>query len=284
MKKFIKILSIIILGMFAVTGCADIGNSDSNTNIQGGDTGNGGTGGDNTSGSDTLEYFDIFFDNITITGDMSYGMADGKTYIWGNVGELVGDGNTDITKHPLEVNFTIKDIITNPGKTNFFILTDKGLYSWGGIVAGSEEEYIKKAVKILEGDIKELIVVNISSYKNSYFAITDKGLYGWGNNTDGQLGIGSEEEYIKTATKVIDGNINGLSTDVGMMGDLRDNTREYIANSFYTSDIKTNTFFALTEDGVLYGWGDNSDGTVGVNSEEQYIKKATKVQGIKIIN
>ena len=41
-------------------------------------------------------------------GGLSYSeTADGKHYIWGNIGGLLGEGNTEYVKEPKEVNFTI---------------------------------------------------------------------------------------------------------------------------------------------------------------------------------
>ena len=93
MKNFFKIIFILCLTIFAVTGCAD--NS----------SGNGGGNG---------EVYTQEFTKLISIGGLSYGeTANGKKYAWGNAGELTGAGNTDNISTPKEVDFTIINNITN---------------------------------------------------------------------------------------------------------------------------------------------------------------------------
>ena len=158
-------------------------------------------------------------------------LEDGSLYAW--------DYNTPT---PTKINLpgTIKELITN-GNSVYAILEDGSLYS--SVSINSTPTKVN-----LPGKIKEL-----NGYSSLYAMLEDGALYAWGYNYDGQLGIGSENDYVDTPTKV---NLPGT-------------IKELITNG--------NSVYAILEDGSLYAWGSNSEGQLGVGSENEYVNTPNKV-------
>ena len=139
MKNFFKIIFILSLTIFAVTGCADNSSGNGGGNIENNGGGNTGDGGNTGGGDNTGEVYTPEFTRLISIGGLSYGeTADGKRYVWGTVGELAGAGNTDNISTPKEVDFTIINNITNDGTygSTYYIITDTGLYAWGDNYGG----------------------------------------------------------------------------------------------------------------------------------------------------
>ena len=290
MKNIFKIIFILILTIFAVTGCAD--NS-------------GGNGGGNG------EVYTQEFTKLISIGGLSYGeTADGKKYAWGNVGELTGAGNTDNIRTPKEVDFTIIDNITD--YSTYYIITDTGLYAWGyngvGEVGNGTTEDVLTPHKVegIDGNIKDIIT------GNTVYVLTDTGLYAWGDNLLGQVGNGTSGGDVLTPHKVagIDGNIRDIIanntvyvlTDTGLYawGDNRyggvgngesgsfnivattphkvvnGNIKEVIIDGSITYG---SAVYVLTDTG-LYAWGDNTYGQVGNGISGGNVYTPHKVEGI----
>ena len=244
MKNFFKIIFILSLTIFAVTGCAD--NS-------GGNNGGGNTG----VGGNTGEVYTPEFTRLISIGGLSYGeTADGKKYAWGNVGELTGAGNIDNIRIPKEVDFTIIDNITDYSYSTYYIITDTGLYAWGsnrnGQVGNGTTDDVLTPHKVegIDGNIKEFIIDDSTVY-----VPTDTGLYAWGNNSYGQVGNGTSGNNVLTPHKAVDGNIKEFK-------------------------IIGYTYYAITEDG-LYIWGDNWNGQVGNGTSGNDVLTPHKVAGIE---
>ena len=289
MKNIFKIIFILSLTIFAVTGCAD--NS-------------GGNGGGNG------EVYTPEFTKLISIGGLSYGeTADGKKYAWGNVGELTGAGNTDNIRTPKEVDFTIIYNITS--YSTYYILTDTGLYAWGRNSSGQvgngtsgSDVLTPHKVAGIDGNIKEVIF----TYFSAVYVLTDTGLYAWGRNSSGQVGNGTSGGNVLTPHKVegIDGNIkevitNGsivyVLTDTGLYA-WGDNFSGQVGNGTSGSDVLTPhkvegidgnikeviindyTVYVLTDTG-LYAWGRNSSGQVG-NGTTGYVLTPHKVTPHKV--
>ena len=199
-------------------------------------------------------YKDFVLTKIIEVDNFVYGeTVDGKKYIWGNVGEMGGIGNSEDLTIPKEVTFTVKDTIDD---ATVYVITDVGLYAWGNNMFGqvgngtTSDNNVTTPYKVegIEGNIKEIVYNHWTVY-----VLTDTGLYAWGNNLLGQVGNGTTEDVL-TPHKVegIDGNI-----------------KEVIANIY-------NTVYVLTDTG-LYAWGDNSYGQVG-NGTTDNVLTPYKVQ------
>ncbi|NWU91025.1 RPGR regulator, partial [Upupa epops] len=129
-------------------------------------------------------------------------------------------------------------IVTENGKLFMF-----GSNNWGQLGLGSKSTVSKPTcVKALKPEKPKLAVCG----RNHTLVYTEKGhVYAAGGNSEGQLGLGDTEE--RTTFHVV---------------------------SFFTSQHKIKqlaagsyTSAALTEDGQLFVWGDNSEGQIGLAHE-----------------
>ncbi|NWH69825.1 RPGR regulator, partial [Piaya cayana] len=129
-------------------------------------------------------------------------------------------------------------IVTGNGKLYVF-----GSNNWGQLGLGSKSTVSKPTcVKALKPEKTKLAVCG----RNHTLIYTEKGnLYAAGGNSEGQLGLGDTEE--RTTFHLI---------------------------SFFTSQHKIKqlaagsyTSAAVTEDGQLFVWGDNSEGQIGLADE-----------------
>ena len=83
-------------------------------------------------------------------------------------------------------------------------------------------------------------------------AITEKGnVYAWGNNTLGQLGLSTNANEYKTPNKVY----SGASSQ----------TNQYMINMWGVG-AGYNTSFAVASNGIVYGWGQNDNGQLGIGT------------------
>ena len=181
-------------------------------------------------------------------------MNDGTLYaIGGNqYGQMGIEGisenknTTTPTKIEFPENSYIEDVIAYASSV-YAIMKNGSLYAWGANYSGrlgvGDEVNRKIPVKVeLDGKIRELITNTITN--GSVYAIMEDGsLYAWGNNSDGQLGVGSDAAYQNTPKK-IDFN----------------NTSAKVKKLFYHNG---DAVFALMEDGSLYAWGNNYYGYLG---------------------
>ena len=188
---------------------------------------------------------------VISVGSLAYAeTADGKRYIWGNVGELAIGDNEYIAK-PKRVSFAIKNIIGNSFTTHY-ILTDRGLlYAWGnndcGQIGNGTTDKVTAPTKVkLLSNVKEAFTNGSTVY-----AITDTGLYAWGYNREGQIGNGSADKATLPASVNLAGKI-----------------KKIIVGSF--------TVYATTDTG-LYAWGYNKYGQVG-NGTTDKVTAPTRVR------
>ena len=206
-------------------------------------------------------------------------LEDGSLYAWdyntptptkinlpGTIKELITNGNSDYAILEDGSLYSLVSINSTPTKVNlpgkvinqigqFAILEDGSIYAWGDnyygqLGIGSENDYVDTPTKVnLSGKIKELIY-----YSDSVYALLeDDTLYAWGDNYYGQLGLGSENEYVNTPTKV---NLPGTIKELITIGD---------------------SVYAMLEDGSLYAWGFNPVGRLGIGSENEYVNTPNKV-------
>ncbi|NXC32517.1 RPGR regulator, partial [Campylorhamphus procurvoides] len=129
-------------------------------------------------------------------------------------------------------------IITEKGKLYMF-----GSNDWGQLGLGSKNTVTKPTcVKALKPEKPKLAVCG----RNHTLVYTEKGnMYAAGGNSEGQLGLGDTEE--RTTFHLISFFTNQHKI-------------KQLAAGSYTSA-------AVTEDGQLFMWGDNSEGQIGLASE-----------------
>uniref|UniRef100_A0A8C3UHE3 X-linked retinitis pigmentosa GTPase regulator n=1 Tax=Catharus ustulatus TaxID=91951 RepID=A0A8C3UHE3_CATUS len=129
-------------------------------------------------------------------------------------------------------------IITGKGKLYMF-----GSNDWGQLGLGSKNTVSKPTcVKALKPEKPKLAVCG----RNHTLVYTEKGnVYATGGNSEGQLGLGDTEE--RTTFHLISFFTN------------QHKIKQLSAGSY--------TSAAVTEDGQLFVWGDNSEGQIGLASE-----------------
>ena len=141
---------------------------------------------------------------------------NGELYAWGdNSDGQLGIGNTDNQTKPVKVTGItgkIKQLITLENINGllfsdfyvYAITEDGSLYAWGyngeGLLGVGDKMDRNTPTKVnLPGMVKEIMHNSYSVYT----ILEDGSLYAWGNNNySGQLGVGSENEYVNTPTKV----------------------------------------------------------------------------------
>ncbi|XP_076633723.1 RCC1 and BTB domain-containing protein 1-like isoform X2 [Colletes latitarsis] len=176
---------------------------------------------------------------------------DGQVYSWGhNSYYELGNGSTVLGLTPILVEANLKDkfiVAIACGGHHSLALTDEGMvYAWGrnncGQVDGSIDgnQRIAKRVNYTLADKK---IVSISCGHSSSIAVTNKGeVYGWGCNTAGELGIGN---CINQTVPCKITQLSGIVITKVVCG--------------YSHAL------ALSNNGVLYTWGANSHGQLGLN-------------------
>ena len=155
--------------------------------------------------------------------------------------------------------------------STYAILSDGSLYTWGynnygqlGLGDNANIYYTaSNNQKInIPDKLNELIGLKHAKYdtsksttisKFSLYAITENGeLYAWGDNSDGQLGIGNTDNQTKPV------KVTGITGKIKQIITFKHNGEAFFD---YFS------VYALTEDGSLYAWGNNSDGQLGVEDD-----------------
>ncbi len=181
-------------------------------------------------------HFSLFLDTATNT---VYGAGEN---LYGQLGQGVA-GFDVATPVALEMpeGFDEQIVSISAGMIHGSLLTESGdVYVWGygntGRLGLGDQETRLEATK-LTGALDDANVVIVENGNGVSFAITDTGkLYGWGQNTNGQLGLGDE-----------DNRLSPVEIDVA--------GQRVVSVSSGTSHT-----LVLTEDGAVYGFGGNRDG------------------------
>ncbi|NXF83680.1 RPGR regulator, partial [Sclerurus mexicanus] len=151
-----------------------------------------------------------------------------------------------------------KPVLISCGDEHTAIITEKGkLYmfgsnDWGQLGLGSKSTVSKPTcVKALKPEKPKLAVCG----RNHTLVYTEKGnVYAAGGNSEGQLGLGDTEE--RTTFHLVSFFTNQHKI-------------KQLAAGSYTSA-------AVTEDGQLFVWGDNSEGQIGL-ANESYVSVPCQV-------
>ena len=253
-KKLIITLIYAVLSIFMITACSDSNNGSNNSGNNGGDGSVLPEPKPDPNAVKEFYHFTTWNNTLRLWQDSLYAILDnGSLYAWGNneSGQL-GLGLTDeyvAYNKKVDIPGKVKLIKCEGGfftESACYVITEDGaLYVWGknsyGQLGVGNEVNKNTPIKVtaINGKVMELIISNSFSV---YAILEDGSLYAWGNNSDGQLGVGDEENR-NTPTKVnLPSKIKKLIT------------------SFSAS-------YAILEDGSLYAWGYNLDGQLGVGDE-----------------
>lgn len=189
-----------------------------------------------------------------LTGNgSSFGLAtDGTMYCWGeNANGQLGVGDVISRSSPVAVLGSVKfyDFTINTfGNTVFAWTTDGTVYSWGsnsnGLLGLGDLTSRSSPVAVL-GSHK---FSYINSFINTAWGIgTDGTLYAWGDG----------------GTNIFSGVISATdrSSPVAVMSGI-----QLIVADNSNASSTVGHARALTNDGVLYSWGDNQDGALGIGT------------------
>ncbi len=198
-----------------------------------------------------------------------------------------GGGGT-VQPEPEPDNLTVKKFYNFDAYYSFStyaILSDGSLYTWGDNNYGqlglgdnaniyytaSNNQKINIPDKLNEliglKDVKYDASKSTTISKFSLYAITENGeLYAWGDNSDGQLGIGNTDNQTKPV------KVTGITGKIKQII-----TFKHYGEAFFDYF----SVYALTEDGSLYAWGNNSNGPLGLGNTDNQTKpvKVTAITG-----
>lgn len=234
-----------------------VGSGTSNYGIT--NTGDGFAWGDNTKGqlgvgSAVAKSFPtaitggLKFKKICIHGNSAFGITpNGVGWSWGlNTSGSLGDGTVVAKSSPVSIlgGLLFVDIMGSGGATNQMLaLTASGqAFSWGSGTAGAlglgDVTPRSSPVAVLGGHTFSRCPQSVAS--SSFGLDTNNVLWSWGANLNGQLGLG---------------DVTARSSPVQVLGGL----------SFVkVYPFAATAIFAITQGGVVYGWGGNSSGELGV--------------------
>ena len=245
---------------------------------------------------------------------------EGKVYTWGdNSFGQVGDGSNEDRNTPIcisDLDNSLKGkTITNIYSNSYAVvaLDDEGkVYTWGDNSFGqvgdgsNEDRNTPICISDLDNSLKGKTITNIYLDAYTKIALDNEGkVHAWGDNSNGQVGDGSNENrntpicisdldnslkgrtitniYLDGYAKIAldnEGKVHAWgSNPFGQVGDGSNEDRNTpICISDLDNSLKgrtiTNiysdgyTMIALDNEGKVYTWGSNSNGQVGDGSSE----------------
>jgi len=191
--------------------------------------------------------------------------SSGTAYAWGSNGAgILGVGDTTPRSSPVAVlgglSFVnIFSVIANGGASAYFLTSSGALYATGSNSAGQLGDGTTTArsspVAVI-GGLSFIDVMGGVSETTTYGLTTSGSLYAWGYNANGQLGVN---------------DTTSRSSPVAVVGGL---TFSRLATS------SANNMYAMTPGGVVYAWGQNSSGSLGVNDTTPRSSPVAVVGGV----
>jgi alpha-tubulin suppressor-like RCC1 family protein/ABC-type uncharacterized transport system auxiliary subunit len=228
-------------------------------------------------------------------------LHDGNVKVWGSnsYGQL-GDGTLTERYRPVAVNNleNVKGICAGYNHS-LAILDDHSVMAWGQNNAGQVGDNTSNNKKLTPVKVSDLVnVIALAAGKEHSLALKKNGtVWTWGSNDKGQLGTGNTQnqnhpvllEPLSDIIAIAAGGQHSLALqDDGTIwvwglndqGQLGNGTMMTDANLNYEASpikVKSNETFiaisagenhsmALSTDGTVWAWGDNSKGQLGNNS------------------
>lgn len=204
------------------------------------------------------------------------------------------------------------------GKNYICITKDDSVYGFGsnssGCLGFNHNDYIPEPTLVRELCSKNICVLYRG--QNHMIARNERNeIYCWGHNTCGQLGIGIHKQFLiysaklneilsqKSIVEISCGSNHSLGlTSNGEVYAWGDNDQGQIGcgstNRFHSKPVKLNFFqnkpvksiccgsnhsVAMTTIGLVYAWGDNGYGQLGIGSDEDLINcpRVVNLSGLK---
>jgi alpha-tubulin suppressor-like RCC1 family protein len=227
----------------------------------------------------------------------SLAVQNGGAYAWGSntMGQL-GNGTTSNSSTPVPVTGLSSGVTAVAGGyAHSLAIQNGGVYAWGyngvgelGNGTTSFESTTPVAVTGLSSGATAIAAGSFSS-----LAVVNGAVYSWGDNNSGQIGDGTTTNRTAPvlltalsngATAVAGGDDFGLAVrnggvyawgdnSVGQLGDgttTNDPTPERIDPTDLTNIVAVaagnSSSFAISADGSLWVWGNDSDGDLGLNN------------------
>lgn len=195
------------------------------------------------------------FDDGCFSNQSAAITSDGSLYMWGsNFSGQLGDGTTTDRSAPVKVMDDVVSVSLGQYHT-LAIKSDGSLWVWGdnsSYQLGDGTQTDSLTPKRLMGNV----VCAAAGYDFSVAVKSDGTCWTWGNGSGGKIGNGSTSYvgFVKVPTKI---SVGGKKV-------------KKVAAGF-------NHSAALTEDGSLYMWGNNSYGQLGNGSSGTSINSPTYV-------
>lgn len=221
--------------------------------------------------------------------------VDGIMYTWGSNsdGQLGRGTTTGVSAGSVigAVGSSTWTAVSVGTSTTLAIRSDGSLWSWGSNAVGGlgTNNTVNRSSPVRVGSGTNWAQVEAGPFECSYAIDTSGNLFAWGGNTQGQLGIGNAISrsspvqvpgtWLEVRAKV--NGARGLSSNgfvyswgAGTYGSLGNNLGGTIyrsnpvqlstATTFSTFGGRPNgdTGYAITKEGVLWAWGDNTSGNL----------------------
>ncbi len=182
--------------------------------------------------------------------------SNGSVWAWGdNYYGKLGIGSVEDSCMPVKVP-TLSDIVSVSagGHHSLALKSDGSVWAWGENFRGqlgigsAEDSYIPVQVSTLSD------IVSVSAGNNYSLALkSDGSVWAWGDNSRDQLGIGSNDKYINVPVQV------------------------YTLSDIVSVSAGNGHSLALKSNGSIWAWGENYNGELGINSDDNYINVPVQV-------
>ena len=189
---------------------------------------------------------------LSVKAGMSHVIAlasDNTLYVWGsNTNGQLGTNNRNTLYQPTQITPTVSYINITAGANHAGAIdTTQNLYLWGLNAGGQlgQSNVVARSSPIQVGALKwsTVLAVGIGTTYDFTMALqTDGTLWSWGYNSIGQLGI----------------NLVGSRSSPVQVGS------DYWSSIYDGSNVQAGAVLAEKSDGLLFAWGLNSNGQLGL--------------------
>jgi alpha-tubulin suppressor-like RCC1 family protein len=178
--------------------------------------------------------------------------TDGTLWMWGRNGQgQLGLGNTTTYSSPKQIGVLTSWLQVSTNYATLAVKTDGTLWGWGDNLDGQLGlgDRTNRSSPVQVGALTNWAYVDARSAQRVLAVKTDGTLWSWGANNIGQLGLGNTTKY----------------SSPKQVGSLTNWSKVVINDTF-----STNFCLAVKTDSTLWGWGNNSNGQLGLGNTTNY--------------